>query len=468
MIVVVGLSHRTAPVAVREKIALPKADIARVLGQLVERPELGEAMLISTCNRVELVAAGRSGPQSDTAEVGRAALDGLSRLAPGVREHLYVYEGSEAVSHLFRVASSLDSIVLGEPQILGQLKDAFETAKKAGTVGGCLHRTVPRALRAAKRVRTETQLGVGQISVPSVSVDLARQIFGELRGRTVVLIGSGEMAETVAKLLHHAGTRLLVVGRNEARVGVLAAAVGGEARGWAELPETLIDADVVITSTSAPGFVVDYETIAKLRRKRRGRNLFFVDLAVPRDVDPKVETLGEVFLYNIDDFERVVSESRQSRQREAEAAERIVREETAGWQRWAEVAQVTPVVVALRSRLERFLHAELERSLRTKLKHLGEPERAALEAMLEAALNKMLHAPTTHLRQVVSDEDYESPRVEQLVVALTELFELDAEPASLQSVPSTRPASPESTAEADAPAPSAEDEARRATGTNGK
>jgi len=460
MIVVVGLSHKTAPIGVREKIALPKAEIPRVLSQLVEREAVGEAMLISTCNRVELVGAGRRGPASELAEVERDIVEGLSTLAPGVRQHLYVHEGMDAVRHLFRVASSLDSLVLGEPQILGQVKDAFETARVAGTIGGCLHRTVPRAIRAAKRVRTETQLGAGQVSVPSVSVDLARQIFGELRGRTVVLIGSGEMAETVAKLLKNAGTRLLVVGRNEARVGVLAAAVGGEPRGWPELGSALTEADVVITSTSAPGFVVEYEAIQAIRRKRRGRNLFFIDLAVPRDIDPRVETLSEVFLYNIDDFERVVGETRQSRAREAEHAERIVVEEMAGWERWAETTQITPVVVALRARLGRYLHAELEKSLKTRLKHLGDEERAALETMLDAALNKMLHAPTAHLRHVVIDKDYESYRVEQLMNALTELFELDAEPATMHSTPSRPPAAPE--------AESAEAPESRATGTNGK
>ena len=301
----------------------------------------------------------------------------------------------------------------------------------------------------------------GQVSVPSVAVDLTRQIFGELAGRTVVLIGSGEMAESVAKLLRNAGTRLLVVGRNEARVGVLAAAVGGEPHGWGELSSSLTAADVVITSTSAPGFVVDYDAIHSIRKKRKGRSLFFIDLAVPRDVDPKVESLSETFLYNIDDFERVVGETRESRAREAEHAESIVGEETAGWERWAEAAQITPVIVALRSRLGKALHAELEKSLKTRLKHLGNDERAALETMVDAALNKMLHAPTAHLRQVAVDKDYESYRVEQLVAALNELFELYAEVEAVQSTPS-RPPPPVEDAETSG------DQARPATGTNGK
>jgi glutamyl-tRNA reductase len=452
---------------VREKIALPKDEIPRVLQQLVERPAIGEAMLVSTCNRVELVAAGRQGATSDLEAVARDVVGALSALAPGVHDHLYVHAGSNAVRHLFRVASSLDSLVQGEPQILGQLKQAFEAARGAGTVGGCLHRTVPRAIRAAKRVRTETALGAGQVSVPSVAVDLARQIFGELNGRTVVLLGSGEMAETVAKLLRNAGTRILVVGRNEARVSVLATAVGGEPRSWTDLAQSLIDADVVITSTSAPGFVVDYDTIKSIRKKRRSRNLFFIDLAVPRDVDPRIEKLGESFLYNIDDFERVVSETLTTRRREAEAAEAIVVEETHGWERWADAAQVTPVVVALRHRVGNVLHAELERSLRGRLKHLAEEDRAALDAMIEAAINKMLHAPTVRLREVATDHD-EDYRVDQLVAALSELFKLDAEIDAVHATPSRPPPPAAETGAAARPEPSTAADQRRATGTNGK
>ncbi len=429
MIVVIGLNHRTAPINVRERLALPKAQIPQALKAIVERSGIGEAMLISTCNRVELVVSGKEGGAADLDAVAADAVAALSELSAEIGQHLYVHRGSDAVRHLFRVASSLDSLVLGEPQILGQVKDAFELARTTGTIGGCLHRTVPRAIRAAKRVRTETAIGAGQVSVPSVSVDLAKQIFGDLDGRTVVLIGSGEMAETVAKLLKNAGSRILVVGRNAARVGVLARAVGGEGRSWEELPKSLIEADVVITSTSAPGFVVEHELVASLRRKRRGRSLFFIDLAVPRDVDPRVEEVDAVFLYNIDDFSRVVAESLKTREREAERAEAIVSEETHGWERWAESEQVTPTVVALRARLGRVLHAELERSLRGRLKHLGEEERAALETMVDAALNKMLHAPTKKLREVATEREYEGFRVEQLVGALIDLFELDHEEA---------------------------------------
>lgn len=443
MIVVVGLSHRTAPIGVREKIALAKDQIPKALAQITERASIGEAMLISTCNRVELVVAGKEGVAADLKLVARDAVDAIATLAPAVREHLYALSGAEAVRHLFRVASSLDSLVLGEPQILGQVKEAFETARAAGTVGGCLHRTVPRAIRAAKRVRTETQIGAGQVSVPSVAVDLARQIFGELAGRSVVLIGSGEMAETVAKLLKNAGSRIAVVGRNAARVGVLARAVGGEPHTWDRLSDALVGADVVITSTSAPGYVVEHDAIYALRRKRRGRSLFLIDLAVPRDVDPRVEAIDGVFLYNVDDFSKVVAETLRSREREAELAEEVVSQETQGWERWADAAAVTPAIVALRERFRAALVGELDRSMRGKLKHLGTAERAALETMLDSALNKMLHQPSRRLRELAADREFESYRTEQLVADLTELFALDqapetAEPSDATAVPGAK------------------------------
>jgi glutamyl-tRNA reductase len=428
LIAVVGLSHKTAPIAVREKLAISREQIPGLLAEVAARASVGEAMLISTCNRAELVVAARQGSEAELSSVAREAAEALALRAPDVGRHLYSHVGASGVRHLFRVAASLDSLVLGEPQILGQVKDAFQVARGAGTIGPILHRAVPRALRAAKRVRTETTIGAGQVSVPSVAVDLSRQIFGDLSRHSVVLIGSGEMAETVAKLLKNAGSRLLVVGRNQARVAELAASVGGEPRGWQDLALALIEADVVITSTSSRDYVVGYDHVHGHRRKRRGRSLFFIDLAVPRDVDPKVERIEGVFLYNIDDFSRVVADSRSTREREAERAEQIVEAEAAGYDRWADAARVTPTLVALRNRMRRALSAELDKSLRTKLKHLGSDERAALDLMKEAALNKMLHLPTTRMRELAAERLEESWRAEELASALVELFALGSEP----------------------------------------
>jgi glutamyl-tRNA reductase len=442
MIVVVGLSHRTAPIAVREQLVLDADGLPDFLRQLVQRPEVGEALLVSTCNRVELVAAGRAGFDSDLPEVAKACIAALVLHAPGIAPHLYAHVGGAAVRHLFRVAASLDSMVLGEPQILGQVKDAYELARKVGTVGSVLHRTLPRAIRAAKRVRTETAIGNGQVSVPSVAVDLTRQIFGDLTGHSALLVGSGEMAEAVARLLKAGGAQVVVVGRTLSRAEDLATAVGGTARPWAALQQSLVEADVVVTSTSAPRYIIDYDMASAARRARRGRNQFFIDLAVPRDVDPRIDQLDGEFLYNIDDLSKVVSESLSTRSREAAAAEAIVGREVEGYDRWADAEQATPTIVALRARIAASLDAELSRSLRGKLKHLSAEDRAAVGKMLESAVNRLLHQPTLRLRQAAVDRGQDALPLDQLSSALSELFALDTESEAVSSPDNAEPGAP--------------------------
>ena len=429
MIVVVGLSHRTAPIAVRETLAMSESDVPALLAQLIARPTIAEALCISTCNRVEVVVASRAADRVDLDALARDVKDVLLERAPAAAPHVYTHAGNQAVRHLFRVSASLDSLVVGESQILGQVKEAFEVARKAGSVGPALHRAMSRAIHTAKRVRTQTAIGTGQVSVPTVAVDLARQIFGDLRGHTVMLVGAGEMAESVARLLQGAGARLIVIGRTFERAAELAERVQAEPRPWTELAATLVEADVVITSTSAPGHVIEYEHVAKLRRSRRGRSLFFIDLAVPRDVSPRIGELDGAFLYNIDDFSRLVAESLSSRKKEADSAEQLVLREVEAFERWAESEQATPTIVALRKGMRAVLQAELERSLRGKLKHLGPDEREALNKMLDAAVNKLLHQPTMRLRASASgggagyaDED--------LASALRELFGLDEQSAA--------------------------------------
>jgi glutamyl-tRNA reductase len=423
VITIVGVSHKSAPIAVRERFALPKDRVREFLLELVGRPEVGEALMVSTCNRVEIVAAARGGSELEqVAAACRAALKGLAPAAPD--DGLYALSGGEAVRHLFQVSSSLDSLVLGEPQILGQVKDAYELARGAGTVGAILHRALSRAIHAAKLVRSQTNVGSGQVSVPTVAADLARRIFGELRGHSVLLIGSGEMAETVARLLAAAGARLLVIGRTPDKVKALAEAVGGEARDWASLTASLPEVDIVISSTSAPGFVVERDPVARARKSRRGRSQFYIDLAVPRDIDPAIENLDGVFLYNIDDFSRVVSESLASRWREAERAREIIDAEAKSFDRWIDGEQATPTIVALRARIRGALRTELERTLGGRLRHLTAPDRAALDTMLEASVNRLLHLPTTRLRQAASVDSLESPGFSELAGALDTLFAL--------------------------------------------
>ena len=426
MITVVGLSHKSAPIQVREQFALPAERVPAFLSELVGRPEVGEALIVSTCNRVELVAAARAGASLE--RVAAECRSALAALAPASASGaLYQLQAGAAVRHLFGVASSLDSLVLGEPQILGQVKDAYEVARNAGTVGAVLHRTLARAIRTAKLVRSQTAIGSGQVSVPSVAADLARRIFGDLNGRAVMLVGSGDMAETVARALQSSGARLIVIGRNQEKVKALADSVGGEPRALSELAATLPEVDVIITSTSAPGFVIDRETVARARRSRRGESQFYIDLAVPRDVDPAVEGLDGIFLYNIDDFSRVVSETLASRVRESERALQIIDEEAKSYDRWADAEQAKPTIVALRSRLRGALRAELERSLNGRLRHLGEAERAALDTMLEASVNRLSHLPTTRLRKAASSETLDSPSFADMNAALEHLFALSEE-----------------------------------------
>ncbi|MDF3071208.1 MAG: glutamyl-tRNA reductase [Polyangiaceae bacterium] len=415
MIVVVGLSHHTAPIGIREAIALPAEVVAPLLRELCATPSVGEALIVSTCNRVELVAAGRS-VDADLSRVVDGCASALCERAPQIRDHLYRHVGGSAVRHLFRVAASLDSLVVGEPQILGQLKQAYDLARAERTLGPILNRTIPRALRVAKRVRTETSIGLGQVSVPSVAVDLARQIFGDFSHHVVALVGSGEMAETAAKQLRGGGAKVVVVGRNLERAQDVAKAVDGEGRPWTELGATLAEADVVISSTSAQGYVVDYEAVAAARKKRRGQSQFLIDLAVPRDIDPRIEKLDGVYLYNV---------------------------------RWADAEQATPTIVALRGRLRAALDMELSRSVRGRLKHLSEEERNALVKMVEASINRVLHGPTLRLRQAAAVRSPDALSLEQLVAALGELFDLSqsaslADDADMQLEDEAPPSDPAS------------------------
>ncbi len=423
MIVVVGLSHRSAPLAVRERLALSAEQIIALLRELLREPEVGESMMISTCNRVELVLGACVEGRVDTAALVEVAKRALSGLAPNAERHLYSHEGEAAVRHLFRVAASLDSLVVGEPQILGQVKAAFDIARRANTVGVVLHRVVSRALRTAKKARTQTGIGAGQVSVPSVALDLAESIFGSLDGRVAALVGSGDMGETVAKLLHQAGASVLVVGRNQARVADLAQRFDGQGYGWDGLEEAIVKADIVVTSTSAPHYVVDHALAIRARKQRRGRSLFFIDVAVPRDVDPAVDDLDGVFLYNVDDLAHVVAESLADRRREAEAAEAIVLADARDYERWLDGEQVTPTIRALHRHFEAVFETELERSLRCKLKHLSDSDRASVRRMLAAALNKALHVPSSRLRRLARGEGADDLLVaETMAQVIQELF----------------------------------------------
>jgi len=430
VIVVVGLSHRSAPVEVRERLAVAPADLAQRLADLKQRTRAGEMVMLCTCNRVEVIAAIEPGGTQTPGELGASIVDALEAVAPKVRPHLYVRDDRAGIEHLFRVASSLDSLVVGEPQILGQLKNAFSCARDVHAVGPWLNRAFEHAFRVAKRVRSETALGAGQVSIPTVAVDLAREIFSELAGHKVVLVGTGEMATLVATLLGKAGAQVFVVGRTLDRAREVAQKLGAEPKSWEDFPSLLALADIVVSSTSAPGYVVTLEQLAQTRRQRHGRNLFLVDLAVPRDVDPRIADLDGVFLYNVDNLSQVADTALADRWREAEKAAAIVSEETESFLRRTHAERITPTLVALRERFRTTLEAELEHSLRGQRVALEPAQKESLQKALGSAVEKVLHAPTERLREWAKDDNFGDWHTDLLVSAVEELFQLREQAAA--------------------------------------
>jgi glutamyl-tRNA reductase len=393
---IVGLSHRTAPIEVRERMAFAGDALQPALEQLLSRPGIGEAMIVSTCNRVEVYA----GIDDD------GALDAIKRflvderaLPPELHAHLYAHEGEAALRHLFRVASSLDSMVVGESQILGQVKDAYAAALESGTLGPLLQRAVPRAFQLAKRVRTETDVARSSASIASAAVDLAAQIFGDLHGRKVLVLGAGKMGDLSARHLKTAGIgELTVANRTHARAVELAAKLGGQAAPWEELETLLRRVDIVLCSTGAAEPVLHRPLVERVMRARKGRWLFFIDIAVPRDVDAEVGRIGNVYLYDVDALEQVVAQNRAGRAREANEAEALVEAELKRYQDYELSLGVVPTIKLLRGRFLEVARAELERTL-PRLAGASDRDRQTVQAMAEAIVNKLLHVPLTKLKQ---------------------------------------------------------------------
>ena len=412
-LVVVGLSHKSAPVELRERVAFAEPALDAAVKRASSCGD-GEALLVSTCNRVELYITGapddvRARVLTFLAEVGTV---GESALAP----HLYTSADEAATRHLFRVAASLDSMVVGEPQILGQVKAAYAAARAAGTVGATLERTVQRAFAVAKRVRTETAIARSSASVASAAVALARHIFGELDGKELCILGAGKMADLAATHLVAAGCKsIVVVNRTLARAEALAKKTGGVARSFEELESALGRADIVVCSTGAVRPVVSKELVQRVMKARRGRWLCFIDIAVPRDVEQTVGELPNVYLYDVDELSNLVEGNLADRQREAEKAGGIVEEELVRFVRDEKSLGLVPTIRALRERTLALARAEAERAA-ARLPGVA-PD--ALAAFAEALVNKLLHAPLTALKR---DPDHTA-----LQQAARELFGLSEE-----------------------------------------
>jgi glutamyl-tRNA reductase len=400
MIVVVGVSHRTAPLPVRESLAFPKEKMAEALHRMKREAGLAEAMILSTCNRVELYAREESPPAAAALETFLCAYHGrpLAELSP----YLYRLGEADAIRHAFRVAASLESMVLGEPQILGQVKEAYQAAEEAGTLGAGLNALRNRSLAAAKRVRTETAIGQNAVSVSYVAVELARKIFGELKDKNVLLVGAGKMSELAARHLVRNGARATVLGgRTFEKAAELAAALGGRAAPFESLRTELAVADIVISGTGAAGTVIhphDVEAARAVRRGRYSRPLFLIDIAVPRDIDPEVRQVNGVFLYDLDDLKAVAEANLRERRKEAAAAEVMVEREVKEFLDWQLSRDAVPLLLELRRRGDEIRKAELDKA-RRRLGPLTPEQEDALEAATTAIVNKLLHSPTVHLKE---------------------------------------------------------------------
>lgn len=431
---VASLNHRSASVEVRERLALGADEVWTALG---ESGRFSEAMILATCNRVEVYGVGDPAGAA-TALDGVCARRGVD--PDRVRPLLAVHHGGAAIRHAFRVAAGLDSMILGESQILGQVKDAFALARECRTIGPFLHRVMEQAFTVAKRVRTETGLGQLAVSVPFAAVELARKIFGKLEGTRALLIGAGEMGELAARHLRDQGVgTLIVANRTRARADAVAGVLGGEAIAFEAWPAALAGVDIVITSTGAPEVLVTRQTVREALRHRGPRPLFLVDIAVPRDVEAAVGELPNVFCYDVDDLGRVVEANRRERAHEARKAEGLVEREVARFAARLSGLGAVPTIVSLRERLEAIRAAEVERALA----RLGSPPpetREAIETLSRAIVNKVLHAPTVKLR-----EASENGAGDRWAAAVTELFALKetaptaAPPAAAAPVPAPTP-----------------------------
>ena len=413
MIVVVGVSHRTAPLAVREALAFPKERLVEALTRARAEAGLDEAMILSTCNRVELYGRARAAADATAGAEPAPPLDAAAaieafllafhgRSARDLGDALYRLSGAAAVRHAFRVAASLESMVVGEPQILGQVKEAYHAAEAAGTLGSTLNALRNRSLAAAKRARTETGIGHNAVSISHVAVELARKIFGELRDKNVLLVGAGKMSEVAARNLVRSGARATVLGgRTFARAEELAAALGGRAAPLEALRTEMAAADIVISGTGASGIVIHHDDVVAARAARKGRHrrpLFIIDIAVPRDVEASVAGIGGVFLYDLDDLKAVAEANLRERMKEAAAAESLIDREVDAFLDWFKARDAVPVVIELRQRAEAIRRGELEKA-RRRMGPLSAEQEQALEAATTAIVNKLLHSPIVHLKE---------------------------------------------------------------------
>ncbi|MBA3973143.1 MAG: glutamyl-tRNA reductase [Candidatus Solibacter sp.] len=399
----IGLSHHTAPVEVRERVAIQESGLGEALEAFKRASGAEETLILSTCNRVELTAALPEGADAGAMARFLAEVRGLS--PEWLEPFLYRYEDEKAIRHLFRVAASLDSMVLGEPQVLGQLKAAYAAAREQGTLGGFLDTVLTRAFAVAKRVRSETDIGRSAVSVSYAAVELAKQIFGHLSEKKVLLVGAGKMSELAARHLQRAGCeKVFVTNRTRGRADDLAEQISATVLDYEAYLSRLHEMDIVLTSSGASGHLLTRDQMAKVLDRRRHRPVFLIDIAVPRNIDPKVNELEGAFLYDIDDLGRAVDENRKARAREAEQAEEMIEAEVGRLLERLRAREVGPLISGLHEQLDQMARAELER-FKSKLGPLSPAQEEALTSYTRSLLNKIAHGPVVELRRAAGRPD---------------------------------------------------------------
>lgn len=402
--IVSGLNHRTAPVEVRERLAFQDATLPAALHELKQRPGLLEAMILSTCNRVEIaVTTNEQTDAEDCIETFLAESQHVER--EWISQYLYHHQGPEAIRHVFRVAASLDSMVVGEPQILGQMKAAYTVAKGEGSINGFLDLVLSRAFNVAKRVRSETEIGGSAVSVSFAAVELAREIFASLEDRKALLVGAGKMSELSARHLRRSGVgQILVANRTHERALEMGKVFDGRIVEYDKFVAALPEVDIVIASSGAPHYILLKDQMRKVMSARRNRPMFLIDIAVPRNIEPSVNQLDNVFLYDIDDLQTVVDRNVQGRLKVAEEAEQIVAEEVQRMMSRLKEREIAPMIVSLQEQLEQVRTGEIDR-MRSRLGSLTPQQEEAIEALTRGIVNKIAHGPISELRKQASQPE---------------------------------------------------------------
>jgi glutamyl-tRNA reductase len=421
-IVMMGLNYKTAPVEIREVLAVPTGGLPAAT-QRLQAIGIVEGVLLSTCNRTELYAVGAEADELYQSLTNFMAELGNLAAPDALNGHLYRYEGLAAVEHLFRVASGLDSMVIGETQILGQVRDAYRDCAEAGTVDKVLHQLFGQAVAVGKRAQTETRIGQSAVSISYAAVELAKKVFRSLDGRKAMAIGAGETAELTVRHLQSSGvTDILIANRTMERAESLADQFGGRAIAMEQIAQHLAEVDVVISSTGAPHFVLTRQQVADSVKLRRGRPIFLFDIAVPRDIDPEIGQLDGAFLYNIDDLQAVVNANLQERAEEEKWVRRIIEEEMDKFRTWLAALEVVPNILMLRDKVELLRQQEIARAF-NRLPDLTERERAVIEAMTMSLMNKILNDPTQRLKGMAGEGD-----ALEAIAAVNKLFDLPLDP----------------------------------------